>query len=100
MPEPRSLAAILADQMKQLEPGTREYNIRQQIYLADLEITECRRLILSNPDLAARLCQPPLDYARPDQWNGFVPPETFNGERNNSPRHEALMSICAEAGTT
>lgn len=37
--------------------------------------TQARRArVLAHPDLAARLCEPPLSYARPDQWNGYVPP--------------------------
>lgn len=57
-----------------------------------------REVVLSQPEIAARLCESPLDYTRPDQWNGFLPPETFNGERNNSPRFAALAAICADAG--
>ncbi len=97
MSAPRSLAAILAGQMKQFEPGTREHNIRQQVFVADMALHEGRRLVLSHPDLAARLCEPALGYQRPEQWNGFVPPEIFNGEHNLSPRLEALAAIVAEA---
>lgn len=62
-----------------------------------MTVTELRAMVLSHPDLAARLCAPPLDYKRPDQWNGFIPPEYFNGHFNDSPRRAALVEICAEA---
>ena len=50
-----------------------------------------------SPWLAMRLCAPPLSYARPEQWNGFIPPETYNGARNESPRRKALLALVAEA---
>jgi len=56
-----------------------------------------RDAVLSYPDLAKRLTEPPLDYAEPSQWNGFVPPEEFNGQHNASPRRTALAEIVAEA---
>jgi hypothetical protein len=63
------------------------------------EICRIRReAVLSRPEIARRLCEPPLDYSHADQWNGYLPPETFNGERNNSPRFAALAAICADAG--
>jgi hypothetical protein len=49
------------------------------------------------PPLAMRLCDPPLSYAHPAQWNGYVPPEIWNGERNDSPRRRALLAIVDEA---
>lgn len=60
------------------------------------------QLVARFPDLAARLTQPPLGYARPDQWNGFVPPKwvTTAGDDwvlNDSPQRTALVEICAEA---
>lgn len=95
--EPKSMAAVLTEQMSRLEPGTREHNVRQQIFVADMELAERRRLVLSHPDLAARLCEPPLGYTKPAQWSGFIPPEEFNGEHNRSPRRDALIDIAAEA---
>jgi hypothetical protein len=56
-----------------------------------------RAMVLAHPDLAERLTQPPLSYQRPEQWNGFVPPDTFNGQHNDSPRRAALVAIVAEA---
>ncbi|MFC9973595.1 hypothetical protein ACFVH6_22140 [Spirillospora sp. NPDC127200] len=56
-----------------------------------------RDAVLAYPDLAARLCEDPIGYARPDQWNGYVPPEIADQRHNNSPRREALAEIVAEA---
>lgn len=56
-----------------------------------------RDAVLSYPDLAAKLTATPLGYERPDQWNGFVPPEKFNGAFNDSPRRAALVAIVDEA---
>jgi hypothetical protein len=81
---------------------------------------ERRARVLAYPDLAARLCQAPLGFARPQQWNGYVPPRmgqyaepellrsssghpNRHGHRtdpeqlNDSPRRAVLVSICAEA---
>lgn len=56
-----------------------------------------RDAVLAYPDLAERLTQPPLDYAKPEQWGGFVPPEYFNQQPNGSPRRAALVEIVTEA---
>lgn len=57
-----------------------------------------RDRILSHPDLAERLTQPPLDYPRPEMWNGFIPPTTCDtGALNTSPRRKALLDLAAEA---
>lgn len=58
---------------------------------------ENRDAVLAHPDLAQKLTEPPLDYQRPEQWNGFVPPEYFNQQVNDSPRRAALVEIVAEA---
>lgn len=47
--------------------------------------------------LAARLMAEPLGYAYPAQWSGYIPPELWNGERNNSPRRAALLAITEDA---
>jgi len=42
-----------------------------------MSLTRCRERrarVLSYPDLAAELCREPVGYARPEQWNGYVPP--------------------------
>lgn len=64
---------------------------------------EQRKLILAYPDIAARLCQPPLGYASPDQWTGYVPP-AYDRENamgvtplNDSPRRAALMELLEAA---
>jgi hypothetical protein len=56
-----------------------------------------RDVVLAYPDLAKRLTDSPLDYERPEQWNGFVPPAEFNGVHNDSPRRAALVAIVEEA---
>jgi hypothetical protein len=53
--------------------------------------------VLAHPDLAERLTMSPLNYAKPEQWNGGVPAETFNGGNNDSPRRAALAAIVEEA---
>lgn len=58
---------------------------------------ESRASVLRHPDIAERLTAEPLDYARPEQWNGFIPPELFNGERNRSGRRDALLALVADA---
>jgi hypothetical protein len=95
--EPKTLGAVLAEQMKQFEPGSRPHRTRQQVLSGVTSLRALRELVLSHPDLAAKLCEPPLSYSKPANWNGFVPPDLFNGERNNSPYREALAAIVAEA---
>lgn len=79
-----------------------------RIYNEQHEIVKARRArVLSHPDLAAKLTAPPLSYADPKQWNGFVPPATW-GDRtypdgswkplpNTSPLRAALVDISTEA---
>jgi hypothetical protein len=57
---------------------------------------ERRAAVLKHPDLCQQLLDE-LGYQRPEQWNGFIPPATFNGAPNDSPRRAALMLISAEA---
>lgn len=56
-----------------------------------------RETVLAHPDLAEKLTRPPLGYAQPSQWNGFVPPEKYDGQINDSPRRAALVAIVDEA---
>lgn len=56
-----------------------------------------RAMVLRHPDLAARLCEPPIGYREPWQWNGYIPPDTFTGNHNDSPQRAALVAIAAEA---
>lgn len=82
--------------------------LRQQKDLARLlkegnsrakELCERRkRLVLGYPDLAERLTEPPLAYARPDCWNGGLgTDEIQDGRPNRSPSYLQLAAICAEA---
>lgn len=61
------------------------------------QAAERKALILRHPDLAAKLCEPPLGYQRPDQWSGAVPPETWNGVANDSPLRPVILQLLAEA---
>lgn len=56
-----------------------------------------RIAVLAHPDLAAKLCEPPLNYDRPDQWTGYIPPEIWNNQRNDSGRRAALIELLLEA---
>lgn len=67
------------------------------------ERQENRRLILAYPDIAAKLCDPPLDYTQPDRWTGHIPPR-YDAERidgvtplNTSPRRAALLELLEAA---
>lgn len=68
---------------------------------AGRDATEHRALVLAIPDLAAQLRRPPLDYASPEQWSGYIPPRmaaTGSGHtRNDSPQRVHLIAIVAEA---
>lgn len=56
-----------------------------------------RERVLRYPDLAERLTKPPLNYANPRQWSGFIPPDTYGQALNLSPEREALMELANEA---
>lgn len=56
-----------------------------------------RRGVLGHPDLAKKLTEPPIGYERPEQWNGFVPPELWREQHNDSARREALVELVTEA---
>lgn len=64
---------------------------------------EQQKLVLRYPDLAARLCTPPLRWTHPHHWNGYVPPaydaEDVDGvtRLNTSPVRAALMALLEEA---
>jgi hypothetical protein len=62
-------------------------------------LTEHRRkLVLSHPDLAAKLCSYVVGYSKAENWNGWIPPELDSyGARSDSPRRAALVAILAEA---
>lgn len=65
------------------------------------EAADNRRTVLAIPDVAALLRRPPLDYATPEQWSGYIPPRmAANGTghtRNDSPQRVHLLAIVAEA---
>lgn len=56
-----------------------------------------RDRVLRHPDIAKRLCDPPLRYSRPEVWNGYVPSETWQGRHNDSPQRAALLAIITDA---
>lgn len=62
-----------------------------------------RELVFHYPDIAAKLCAPPLKHSRPDVWNGSLPgpylPEGEDGRvrPNRSPVRAQLLAILNEA---
>jgi hypothetical protein len=57
-----------------------------------------KALVLRHEDLAERLTRPPIGFARPDCWTGYLAPELLpSGDRNTSPIRAALVAIVAEA---
>lgn len=61
------------------------------------------KLVMRYKDIAAKLCDPPLGYDKPDQWHGYIPPaydpEGVDGVTplNTSPQRVALMALLEEA---
>ena len=64
---------------------------------------EQRAVVLRFPDIAAKLTEFPMSYARPEQWTGFIPPKWVTAPHgsgwvlNDSPSRAALLAIHAEA---
>jgi hypothetical protein len=57
-----------------------------------------RGLVLRYPDLADQLTKAPIGHARPDIWNGYIPPATdCTGAINTAPCRPVLLAIVAEA---
>lgn len=56
-----------------------------------------RDLVLRHPEIARRLTEPPIGYARPEQWNGYVPPVLWREQLNDSPQRMALLDLIAAA---
>lgn len=56
-----------------------------------------RDRVLKHPDIAAKLTRHPLNFTRPEVWNGYIPP-AFDSDRteNASPQRKALIAICQE----
>lgn len=61
------------------------------------DIAARRINVLAHADLAEKLTQPPIGYKQPEQWNGYIPPDTSEGRHNRSPRREALLELVDEA---
>lgn len=67
------------------------------------QTSDQHKLISRYPDIRARLCEPPLGYANPGQWHGYIPPaycaEDVDGvtRLNDSPRRTALLALLEEA---
>ena len=77
--------------------------LRDAANAAHRQTTEQHKLVMRYPDIAARLCNPPLRFKTPSQWHGYVPP-AYDRERedgtaplNTSPFRAALMALLEEA---
>lgn len=112
LPEPSEPNALLGD-LGELPPGLAGRARRAAAFAAS-EVADRRGRVLKHPDLAAKLTKPPLNYKRPEQWNGYVPPRTDAEDEcpgcpdrcrgvahlaaaNTSPWRRALIEICHEA---
>jgi hypothetical protein len=56
-----------------------------------------RAQVLRHEDLAKKLTQQPLNFTKPEHWNGAIPPETWREMPNDSPLRPALLALVAEA---
>ncbi|MFB7899894.1 hypothetical protein ACFC1B_26600 [Streptomyces xiamenensis] len=95
MTDPRALSAgDIRELIKQ-----RDLAGYLKVHIAEVRARNAARraLVLSHPDLAARLCERPIGHSDPEMWNGFVPPEMWQQQRNDSPVRAALLEIIAEA---
>lgn len=56
-----------------------------------------RARVLAHPDIARRLCNPPMNYPAPEYWTGYIPPariDSGQGEKpNTSPIRQQLLDI-------
>jgi len=71
------MSNITADELLATLPGAtteRRIWLRQIVAEAKRRNMIRRERVLRYPDLAKLLTEPPLNYDRPDQWNGYVPP--------------------------
>ena len=78
MDEPATLTSAFAEFVATHNPGSRLHRIGIQVLRAHTTNQQRREAVLRHEDLAKRLTQPPLNYARPDQWNGYIPPALVN----------------------
>lgn len=69
-----------------------------------IDLAEClrrRAAVLRHPDLAARLCEPPMKLGRPDQWTGYAgaqyTPGRMGFDVNRAPTRAQLVAIVREA---
>jgi hypothetical protein len=90
---------IGADDITALPGGelTGAARVKRAMAAARAVMLEQRAMVLSHPDLAARLVSE-LGYTRASNWNGYVPPDfTAEGERNQSYHRDVLTEITMEA---
>jgi len=65
-------------------------------HIVNEELARCaerRDRVLAHPDLAQQLCDHPLKIADPTRWNGYVPPEMWQTQRNDSPYRAQIMRV-------
>lgn len=63
--------------------------VREAMRRAHEENVARRDRVLAHRDLAARLCERPLAFDRPEHWTGYVP--------SDNPERDALLALDAEA---
>lgn len=71
--EPSALNVTLAEYIKRHEPGSRLHSLGVELLKAHGINRDRRAAVLAHEDLRKRLVTE-LGYARPEQWNGFIPP--------------------------
>lgn len=71
--EPTTLSGALTEFTVKQEPGTRMHALGTDLLRAHGINRDRRAAVLKHGDLAKRLVAE-LGYARPEQWNGYVPP--------------------------
>lgn len=71
--------------------------IKGHMAAARVECARRRGLVLRYPDLAAKLTEPPCGFTLPEQWNGFIPPATWNQAINTVSSRRVLLALVEEA---
>lgn len=72
--------------------------IKTQMAEAQRAAAYRRGLVLRHPDLAEQLTKRPIGYARPEIWNGYIPPATdCTGAINTAACRPVLLALVAEA---
>lgn len=64
------------------------------------ESAQRRARVLSYPDLARRLTEPPLDFRRPEDWNGWIPPHALETDACDRCRADPGKGGCRRRGHT